>query len=60
MLIPPSIALDEREAGGRSELGVTVKRHPGPSLGRESWQTHTLKGDPDVLSAVHNLCGRDN
>jgi hypothetical protein len=29
-------------------------------LGRESWETHSLKGGPDVLSAVHNLCGRDS
>jgi hypothetical protein len=21
----------------------------------ESWQTHSLKGGPDVLSAVHNV-----
>jgi hypothetical protein len=46
--------LHECETADQSELGVTVKRHPGPSLGRESWQTHS----PDVLSAVHNVCGR--
>jgi hypothetical protein len=26
----------------------------------ESWQTHSLKGGPEVLSAVHNLCRQDN
>ena len=50
----------ERQAAGQSELGVTVKRHPGPSFGRESWQTHSLKGGPDVLSGVHNVCRRDS
>jgi hypothetical protein len=45
---------------GQSELGVTVKRHPGPSLEGESWQTHSLKGGPDVLSAVHNVCRHVN
>jgi hypothetical protein len=34
-----------------------VQDHPGASFGRESWQTHSLKGGPDV-SAVHNVCGR--
>jgi hypothetical protein len=52
--------LDERQAAGQSELGVTVKHHPGPSFGRESSQTHSLKGGPDVLSAVHNVRGRDS
>jgi hypothetical protein len=32
--------LDEREAAGQSELGVTVKRHPGPS--RSIAQTRKL------------------
>ena len=44
---------------GESELGVTVQPHPGPSSGRESWQTHSLEGGPDVLSAVHNVCRHD-
>jgi hypothetical protein len=35
-------------------------RRGGPSLGRKSWQTHSLKGGPDVLSAVHNVCGHDS
>ena len=29
-----------------------------PSLGLTSRQTHSLQGGPDVLSAVHNVCGR--
>jgi hypothetical protein len=37
-----------------------VQDHPGASFGRGSWQTHSLKGGPDVLSAVHNVCGRDS
>jgi hypothetical protein len=47
--------LDEREASRQSELGITVKLHPGPSSRCESWQTHSLEGGPDDLSAVHNL-----
>jgi len=39
----------------KSETSVTVKPHPGPSFGREPWQTHSLEGGPDDLSAVHNV-----
>src|SRR5262249_57792964 len=57
----PALArLDERESPRQSELGVTVKLHPGPSSSSESSQTHSLEGGPDVLSAVHNLCRRDS
>jgi len=56
---PPFDRLNQRKTASQSELGVTVKHHPGPSLGRESSQTNSLKGDPDDLSAVHNVCRRD-
>src|SRR5947209_10700831 len=42
----PLDCLHKRQPTGQSELGVAVKRHPGPSLGRESWQTHSLKEAP--------------
>src|SRR5205807_3819967 len=39
--------LHKRKTTSQSELGVTVQSHPGASFGRESWQTHSLKGAPD-------------
>src|SRR5213079_3534096 len=43
---PPLTRLHQRETARQSELGVTVKLHPGPSSRSESWQTHSLEGGP--------------
>ena len=51
--------IDKRVAAGKSELGVTVQRHPSPpscvSRGRP---TASKEGRID-LSAVHNVCRQD-
>jgi len=38
-----------------TDSGVSVQLHPGPPLGGESSQTHSLGSGPDVFSAVHNV-----
>ena len=54
----PSNHLGQSKPASRSELRSRVNLHPGPPSGGESWQTHSLRTGPDVLSTVHNLCGR--
>src|SRR5947208_13487409 len=43
---PRLARLHKRKTARQSELGVTVKLHPGPSSRSESWQTHSLERGP--------------
>jgi hypothetical protein len=47
---------DQRTTTSKSETRVTVKRHPGPSFGRESLAEPTASKEARMTySTVHNL-----